>query len=511
MLRALILTVVSSLFTLPAFAACEIASPGKSARNHDALALLLATKKSCPANAPALRATLLGDGLSLVPTMVANRGFHNPGAGSFSFFEIAEGKSAATSLTVKAGDFFFGHFTEAEGDALRLAQTPAPGALMVELIAWDPAKKLYNFYELIGNGVTGQWFYRGDSADIAADTVSLHLQKDPAAPEFGKRLRCSGCHTNGGPIMKELALPHNDWWQPARKLPLGGRQPDAAMAEILKNLVPAETLAAAVKDGVQQLGAPARGQSLQEKLRPVFCPVELNLESDIAAGEERLGIVQVPAAFFVDPRLASGSVPASAGEYARAVEFLGFRFPETKRADADHAWLTPVKAYSDMAAAAKLVKEGVITEKFLLAILSVDATNPVFSAGRCGLLRFVPAQNSGDWPKAFAQTLSAEASKNPFAAEAFVNLTSPEKTPAWFRAKAQNFLAACAAKIQAGGLEPYVSLLAQRREEASASEISKNPRGQILEPGFRVIFPKPAQAAVPGKLHLNSLCEVSGA
>jgi hypothetical protein len=30
------------------------------------------------------------------------------------------------------------------------------------------------------------------------------------------------------------------------------------------------------------------------------------------------------------------------------------------------------------------------------------------------------------------------------------------------------------------------------RKAAFASEISKNPRGQILEPGFRVIFPVPA-------------------
>ena len=41
-------------------------------------------------------------------------------------------------------------------------------------------------------------------------------------------------------------------------------------------------------------------------------------------------------------------------------------------------------------------------------------------------------------------------------------------------------------------------LLIQRREEAKQSEISKNPRGQILEPGFRVTFPEVSVSAVPG-------------
>ena len=51
-------------------------------------------------------------------------------------------------------------------------------------------------------------------------------------------------------------------------------------------------------------------------------------------------------------------------------------------------------------------------------------------------------------------------------------------------------------------------LLAQRRAESFASEISKNPEGQILEPGFRVIFPKVTPAAKPGFLRLNEDCQV---
>ena len=75
---------------------------------------------------------------------------------------------------------------------------------MVELIAWDGDKQVFNFYEMIGDGRQGKWFYRGDSLDIQADVKFLHRQTGSGDPRFGSNLRCSGCHTAGGPIMKEL-------------------------------------------------------------------------------------------------------------------------------------------------------------------------------------------------------------------------------------------------------------------------------------------------------------------
>jgi hypothetical protein len=48
-----------------------------------------------------------------------------------------------------------------------------------------------------------------------------------------------------------------------------------------------------------------------------------------------------------------------------------------------------------------------------------------------------------------------------------------------------------------------VRLLAQRRQEAGDSEISKNPQGQILEPGFRVIFPMTTPPIRSGSLRLT--------
>ncbi len=330
--------------------------------------------------------------------MVANRGFHNPAQGSFSFFEMVLGDS------LKPGDAFFGHFTRPSGATLSPEQEPTDNALMIEALAFDATKGVYNYYELRGDGKTGQWFYRGDSLDILADTRELHIKDKPT---FGTHLRCSGCHTNGGPIMKELAEPHNDWWEPKRGLDFGGRTPDAQVREVLKTLVPADKLAQAVRAGVYKLEASdglRKGReavSLREMLRPLFCAVELNLESDTALS----GDVTIPAGFFADPRLHKRTVTISRTAYDLEVQKAQSSFPETTNTDADHAWLTPVKAMSDIMSIDMMVQHGILSDELVADILAVDITEPVFSDVRCGLLRAVPETFSPGWASAFTVEL----------------------------------------------------------------------------------------------------------
>ena len=227
--------------------------------NNDALARLLLSGGPCPTNVFEFRARLLGAGAKIKTAFVANRGFHNPARGSFSMFEIVSGRLAPAGIEVADGEFFFGHFTGRDGNKLFADQNPQAGSLMVELIAFDPQKKLFNFYEVIGNGQKGQWFYRGDSLDIQADIKLLHRQPDPIHPQFGERLRCSGCHIAGGPIMKELAAPHNDW-DTARHLPLGNMKPDGELARILQGMVAADELAKSVNAGLLKLAASEKFQ-----------------------------------------------------------------------------------------------------------------------------------------------------------------------------------------------------------------------------------------------------------
>ena len=476
--------------------------------NNDPLAKLLLASGACPRNVFELHSRLLAAGAKIRTTLVANRGFHNPKLGSFSMFELVSGRLSSLAIDINDGEFFFGHFTGTRGVSTLIAeQQPDPDALMIELIAWDPVKQVFNFYELIGDGQKGQWFYRGNSLDILIDVTLLHRQPNPSQPKFGNRLRCSACHTAGGPIMKELAAPHNDWWTTARPLPFGQWKPDADLSRILQGLVDAGELAKSVKVGLSKLYGSEKFQqaqrtlSLQEQLRPLFCPVELNLASDSTPFDQKGPQIKIPSAFFVHPMLTQGAAAMARAHYDAALAATRAKFPETSRADADHAWLTPVKAYSDSLTIASLVKQGIIDQEFVSDVLAIDLTNPLFSTARRSLLRMLPNNAAGDWQAAFKTFLKA--GKDPAAQELFSNLTDPGRNAKFHQDRATRFLNQCQARLQTKDavIEMY-RLLAQRRAEVRASEISKNPRGQILEPGFRLIFPVVTPAATPGRLRL---------
>ena len=476
------------------YAGCEIRG---SFAAKDALSELLKGQMDCPKNVIEFRDLLLSQGLSLRPSMVANRGFHNTSLGSFSFFETVEGDSRSPRIRIAEGEFFFGHFTEERAGLIELQQTPDAGALMIELIAWDESKGAFNFYELIGDGVAGKWFYRGDSFDIFADNQKLHLQKDPAKPEFGSRLRCSACHVNGGPIMKELAAPHNDWWTEGRALPFSPHTESARVAALTRTLLPAEIFAKKVLGGLNRLNGDVRFQnylkslSLRERLRPLFCPMEVNFASDLRPLSSPSKEIQIPSEFLVDSRLATGSGTVTRLSYLKALEAVNSRFLQDGgegARDADHAWLTPVKADSDKLLVKDLVAQGVIDSEFVFDVLSVDFINPVTSEGRCSLLKWVPSRFSKDWKREFQANLSAVPGAS--AEELLKNMTLKERNQSAHQSKAQSYLQASFANLAADGMDAkWMNLLNRRRQEIRDSEISKNPRGQILEPGFRVIFP----------------------
>lgn len=481
----------------------------------DGIGVILSSSKQCPKDVFEFRQLIKQSNLSINTTMVANRGYHNPSQGSFSFFEMVSGKLNA--IQIESGDFFIGHFTTVnEQDELTADQGPTEKPrLMIEAFAWDVNKELYNFYELIGDGIHNQWFYRGDSADIYADNQLLHRQPDATHPQFGNRLRCSGCHGAGGPIMKELAAPHNDWWEPERKLDFAGRKFNHSILDMMVNLVPPNRLAKSVMRGIRKLENSKLKQdnkilSLQEKLRPLFCPLEINFASDDTSNDAKKPVVQIPLEFFIDKKFISKqtvAISTSRNAYEKALLADGSHFPETFHTDADHAWLTPIKASSDHVAIDHLIEVGLINTKFVYDVLSIDMTNPTFSAARCSLLRYVPKEWSHDWQDKFVLHLK---DSNNAAAHALANeLRNADHTPAYHQANANKFLAYCHKAVDdPQHVKQLLLLLAQRRIELKESEISKNPLGQILEPGFRVIFPEIAVKPIPGKLRLTETCEV---
>ena len=475
----------------------------------DPIAQALSSQSECPRNVFQFRSLLKKLGFKLETTLVANRGFHNQSQGSLSIFEFA-------TLTKKqSGDFFFGHFTKINKDGLLVAdQDPSKDALMIEAFAWDKTKGYYNFYELRGTGGSGQWFYRGDSADIFADNHLLHRQRNPRSTYFGNTLRCSACHSSGGPIMKELDSPHNDWWTPLRKLDLGGRAPDTELLKIFKTLVPASRLASEVKAGLKKLNTSQTfqkimtGLTLQERLRPLFCPLEINFQSDLNPNSARSLNIKIPTGFFVNTSFLkkTKSIFIKKTDYKNALKALGSLFPETNQIDADHAWLTPVKAASDEVAIQSLVNQGLIDVEFVNDVLAVDFTNPVFSNARCSLLKLVPHSVTHDWKENFINQLSKVDSKE--AKELYRNILDPTRNFTYFNKRSIDFLNLCKTKLlNSKKIIDFVRLLNQRRGDIQKSEISQNPLGQILEPGFRLIFPVLSNVS-QRELSLSDSCEV---
>jgi len=239
-------------------------------------------------------------------------------------------------------------------------------------------------------------------------------------------------------------------------------------------------------------------------LRPLFCAVELNIESDRDPFDQRKPAVQIPAGFFVDPRLGASSISISRENYEQALRRLRSQLPDKPvPTDADHAWLTPVKANSDMVMISALVEMGVVDNEFVADVLAVDFTDPLFSASRCRLLRLVPP-GGPDFLTRFQTNLKA--SQEPAAKQLLDNLTDPKRDAKFHRQQAADYLDACqkrATKPEAA-IE-WFGLLAQRRAEVDREELSQHPRGHILESPDRVVFP--SASAPGGRLGLTPTCE----
>ena len=497
--------------------ACPVfnSAGGEASGLNDPLSHLLQLNENCPQDVMQLRALIEDEGGKFSTTMVANRGFHNPSQGSFSFFETVEMESPAhLENPIKKDELFFGHFTTpGEGNTLTLDQNPLNSSLMIELIAWDEQSEMYNFYELIGSKQGSKWFFRGNSADIWADTAKLHRARAQGEPVFGSKLRCSGCHIAGGPIMKEISEPHDSWWRSERPLPLAGKTPDGVMQAVMKTLQPPEEIRDQTVAGLGKLLSgkafkSKQAQSPQIALRPLFCPEEINLDATPWPFDSNVEEVLAPFGFLLDKRLNAYAVTRAPKDlYVEALKKLNSKFPETNRLDGDHAWNSPVKATSDRIAVAALVSAGTIDKEFVADVLAVDMTRPVLSQKRCGLLKFLPNEWSSDWKDKFQNNLRNGATTED--QELLSNLTDKGKDTEFHQNRAQHFIDSCKAQLATEiGVAELVSYLDQARSEISASEISQNPRGQILEPGFRVIFPKFNSLSKPWRLSLSDDCRV---
>jgi predicted enzyme involved in methoxymalonyl-ACP biosynthesis len=118
---------------------------------------------------------------------------------------------------------------------------------------------------------------------------------------------------------------------------------------------------------------------------------------------------------------------------------------------------------------------------------------------RCELLKLVP--NSFNWKIGFLQSLRSQSSK--VARNLYQKMTDSDLTAAVYQTTISQWVQQATQKLGQGDMDRYFKQLIINRQSIFDSEISKNPRGQILEPGFRVIFPR-------SQLNPGSLVLVNG-
>ena len=151
--------------------------------------------------------------------------------------------------------------------------------------------------------------------------------------------------------------------------------------------------------------------------------------------------------------------------------------------------MAPVKGYSDHRAIDQLIADEIIDQEFAADVLAGDFKNPLFSAQRCQLLRQVPATLNATWRAALIRNLLGSA--EPAAAVLLDHLTSVEKTLDFHQQSAAQYIGEVRTTFASKqGLENWMKVLQANRDQVLQAAIPQNPLGQILEPGFRVIFPE---------------------
>jgi hypothetical protein len=335
------------------------------------------------------------------------------------------------------------------------AGTPAPAD--VEIMAFDRTAKLYHFYALEG----GRWRYFGSSLDMLAG---------PGGGAFpDQERRCANCHAGGGPVMKELVEPWINWQGgaiPGEPVFHGIQTPGAsqALGKTIADLglvdkvspINGPIMQRGVLDGTRAW-TPTRVKALVDKgalqdiLRPLFCTMEMNVQTEIGAtppdGSIGAGgdLRSIPSSLILHPSLGTGeTLPVTPEAYRDAIVLAKQRMIDDAGAPLTNAagaplidtvfdFIHPVTASADNSYLNALRDEGIIDEAITAAVAGVDLTRPLFSKPRCELLKRLPvAAPETPWTAASVRQALASSMAGPdagggAAAELRQNLEDPTR------------------------------------------------------------------------------------
>ncbi len=421
-----------------------------------------------------------------------------------------------------------------------LSGNPGPKTGFLQLIAWDPQKNKFNYYELNDDK---NWSWAGDSS---------HARQ----PQFiGKG--CFDCHHNGSVIMKELKVPWNNWTSQLANIDLSFLPIMVAQDSNLSKLIGAERLEQDIEGGVSQYYTAWLDEHISsdlktitdvpELLRHLTTTTSVNFESNNPS-PGNTDIVPPKNFFLFDDALSqvAGDDFGDAGynfpstisfdtkKFKQIIGDKGFalrqcdRIPDTNKCQPNtldyeqkgttfNTFFVPVPSNEDTLVIKNLwngrfqvirnnQRKNItfISDKFTTAVLMVDFQNPVFSSVRSSLQTYadkldvatIDNQGVSNIPSLFvAQIQEAVKSQPPCptqdldscsAEQQFLNTWNlPDAT--WkntVNQRIQSYLDAVNNQIANGtGLTDYVNLSISRgRQFASIDPINNLFESSLLLP-----------------------------
>ena len=310
-----------------------------------------------------------------------------------------------------------------------------PDRQLIEAWGWDKNQGRYNYYKLDTQGTgSPSWKFRGSSDNADMLTVAQ------------RNGTCLQCHINGGPVMKELLRPWNNWhsleasasylqasspgaWLVAQDSKINGRLQEA---EILERLIVApirdfNRIKISKRLELDNNGQPVTNSDGLQKvidgktlLKPLFATTEYNI---ISADRILSGLhpfpaittdgpaqnVKIPNSFFLNANLISGGTSLqykgleirdsqrfddmaelTPAEYKDLVIQSQVKLGGRKPGDAAFAWFVPEPSHIDNDLVDRLMQQGIVTPEFVSAVMAIDLETPILSEKRQKLLDLIP-------------------------------------------------------------------------------------------------------------------------
>ncbi len=410
---------------------------------------------------------------------------------------------------------------QSEPPILLSATYAADGSqVLLEVVSWNNEATGFNFYRF--DGPAG-WTWRGNSA---------HALQEPTR---GKG--CFQCHVNGHLVMKELKVPWQNWHSQSADIAEEALPKNSPLLAnpLFRNKIGAEDLEPVVRAWIHKLSK-ARVRALKKGdgtlhdprplLRPLYETTTVNLVSSLDRSQGAGAKLRLPLSFFYNvgalhqqsvgierPKAFGGTEqPTVARKHYEAClhkyQFALVEGPFRQPGDTFFAFLVPEPAAEDVNAVQQLIAEGIVTAHFARCVLLVDFQNPIFSAQRAGLWKYVPDHGKfhngqSDLPKRIADAIADAASRQPAGAgtaeQQFLEAwrLPEEKATQLFAERLEGYLAAVKKQLATlSGVEAYVRLADARRNEFKAAR----PMGALVE--FALLFPRPS-VSIPLRMKLD--------